>query len=1030
MKKFLTGILALLLFAPFATAQNRQISGKIVSSEDGLPVIGATVQDKATGRYAVSDVDGVFSIEVGPNSKVLSFACISFRDLEMPVAGSTMEVVMQPDVMALDEVMVIAYGQGKKTSFTGSASVVKKEDLERIPTSNITKALQGLSTGVQVINNSGQPGESASIMIRGIGSMNASSSPLYVVDGVPYGGYINAIAPSDIESMTVLKDASATALYGSRAANGVIVITTRRGQREQGQISFRSSIGFSTLAVDMPRQLTPQEFTELSWRGIYYEAMDNGYAAADAAQLATNNLLNEIKINPWNTSKPVGTDGKLAADADLLFEGDWRNALLQSRPRQEYTLDFSGKTDKTSYFFSGGYVNDKGIFTTQQFNRITGRANVTTKVKSWLEVGTNTSFAHSLTDAPASSDYIWFLRTIPSIYPVYEWDYSANAYKTDSDGNKIYDYGNDRKSWIGWNALADAAYNKYITKVDNIATRNFAEITFIPELKLRTTLSLDYYLSSYSGYTSATYGYMAGRGAASKSTTRSVTTTWTNLLTYDKTFGKHGVSVLLGQESYQRVVNGLSGSKEGFPFGGLYELGSAATMTDLTSYEDNYRLMSWFSRAEYDFDNKYYISGSIRADGSSRFHPNSRWGSFWSLGASWRMSNENFLKEISWIDNLKLKASYGAVGNDGLSSWYSYQGLYATGYDDFGKAGVMIERLPNETLKWETNLQFNAGVDFALFNKLTGSFEFFNRKSKDLLFTLPMAPSTGFSGIDRNIGDVQNRGVELQLSWRVMDRENFKWSMDFNATHYKNTITKLPQDEMNSGVFKWREGQSRYNFWGAEWAGVNPQNGNDQWWKNVYKTNEQGERVVSERVLTENFNEVSGDEQKTYLGDAIPKVFGGYTNTFNFYGIDFSFMIYFSIGGKLYDSDYSQMIAYREGFSYHPDILNSWTESNTGSNIARFSKAYSNSMGSYSSKYIYDNTFVRLRNVSIGYTLPSSILKKMKFSSFRVYVQGDNLLTFGSAARRGTDPEQSISGTTSNRFPTTKSVTFGLQFSL
>lgn len=263
-----------------------------------------------------------------------------------------------------------------------------------------------------------------------------------------------------------------------------------------------------------------------------------------------------------------------------------------------------------------------------------------------------------------------------------------------------------------------------------------------------------------------------------------------------------------------------------------------------------------------------------------------------------------------------------------------------------------------------------------------------------------------------------------------MDRENFKWSMDFNATHYKNTITKLPQDEMNSGVFKWREGQSRYNFWGAEWAGVNPQNGNDQWWKNVYKTNEQGERVVSERVLTENFNEVSGDEQKTYLGDAIPKVFGGYTNTFNFYGIDFSFMIYYSIGGKLYDSDYSQMIAYREGFSYHPDILNSWTESNTGSNIARFSKAYSNSMGSYSSKYIYDNTFVRLRNVSIGYTLPSSILKKMKFSSFRVYVQGDNLLTFGSAARRGTDPEQSISGTTSNRFPTTKSVTFGLQFSL
>lgn len=1029
MKRILLGILAFVFFVPGVLAQKRQITGTIVSSEDGQPVIGVTVQDKTTGTYAVSDQNGIFSIEVGSTSETLVFMCISFRNLETTITGNVMNVTMQPDVMALDEIMVIAYGQGKKTSFTGSASVVKKEDLERVKTSNITQALQGLSTGVQVINSSGQPGASASILIRGIGSMNASSSPMYVVDGAPYNGYINAIAPSDIESLTVLKDASATALYGSRAANGVIMITTRKGQREKGQISFRSSLSFSSLAVDMPHQLTPVEYTELSWRGLYYEALDNGYTAENAALLATNNLANELKLNPWNTSKPVGTDGKLVSGTDLLFEGDWREALLQSRPRQEYSLDFSGRTEKTNYFFSLGYLDDKGIFTTQQFNRITGRSNVTTKVKNWLEVGTNTSFAHSLTDAPATKNTIWFLRTVPSIYPIYEWDYATNTYKTDADGNKIYDYGNDRKSWIGWNPLADAAYNQHITKVDNISSRNFAEVTFLPQLKFRTSISLDYYMSSYSGYTNPTYGYMAGRGAATKSATRNITTVWTNLLTYDKTFGKHGVGVLLGQESYQRKVNGLSGSKEGFPFGGLYELTSAATMTDLTSYEDNYRLMSWFSRAEYDFDNKYYISGSLRTDGSSRFHKNSRWGTFWSVGASWRLSNENFLKGNDWIDNLKLKASYGAVGNDDIS-WYAYQGLYGTGYDDFGKAGVMIQRLPNETLKWETNLQFNTGLDFALFNRITGSFEYFMRKSKDLLFTMPMASSTGFSGVDRNIGDVQNAGIELQLNLRVLDGENFKWNMDFNASHYKNTITKLPQKEMNSGVFKWREGQSRYNFWGAEWAGVNPENGNDQWWKNVYETNADGEKVVKERVLTENYNDVSGDDQKKYLGDAIPKLFGGWSNTFSFYGIDFSFMLYYSIGGKLYDSDYAQMIAYREGFSYHPDNLDSWTENNKASAFTRFSKAYSNSMGAYSSKFIFDNTFVRLRNVSLGYTLPSTLLRKMKFSSFRVYVQGDNLITLGSAVRRGTDPEQSISGTTVNRFPTTKSVTVGLQFSL
>ena len=1029
MKRILLGIFVLLFFVPAVLAQKRQITGTVVSSEDGQPVIGVTVQDKATGSYAVSDLNGHYSIEVGVNSETLVFMCISFRNLEAAITGNVLHVEMQPDVMALDEIMVIAYGQGKKTSFTGSAAVVKKEDLERIQTSNITQALQGLSTGVQVINSSGQPGASASILIRGIGSMNASSTPLYVVDGAPYSGYINAIAPSDIESITVLKDASATALYGSRAANGVIMITTRQGQREQGQISFRSNVSFSSLAVDMPHQLTPQEFTELSWRGLYYEAIDNGYTPENAALLATGNIVNELKINPWNTGTPVGTDGKLISGAQLLFEGDWRNQLLQSRPRQEYSIDFSGRTEKTNYFFSAGYLDDKGIFTTQQFNRITGRANVTTKVKKWFELGTNTSFSHSLTEAPAGESTIWFLRTVPSIYPIYEWDYNNNSYKTDANGKKLYDYGENRKGWMSWNPLADAEYNKYITKVDNISTRNYAEITFLPQLKFRTNINLDYYLSTYSGYTNPTYGFMAGRGAASRTYTRNVSSVWTNLLTYDKTFNKHTVGVLLGHEAYQRKVNGFSGAKEGFPFGGLYELTSAATMTDLTSYEDNYHLLSWFSRAEYDYDNKYYISGSLRADGSSRFHKNSRWGTFWSVGASWRMSNESFLKDVSWIDNLKLKASYGALGNDDIS-WYAYQGLYGSGYDDFGKAGVMISRLPNETLKWETNLQFNTGVDFALFNKLTGSVEYFIRKSKDLLFTMPMAPSTGFSGIDRNIGDVENRGVELQLNWRVIDAEKFKWSMDFNATHYKNTITKLPQEEMNAGVFKWREGQSRYNFWGAEWAGINPENGNDQWWRNVYETNADGEKVVVERVLTENYNDVSGDEQKQYLGDAIPKVFGGWSNTFSFYGVDLSFMIYYSLGGKLYDSDYSQMIAYREGFSFHPDNLNSWTENNKSSPFTRFSKAYSNSMGAYSSKFVFDNTFVRLRNISLGYTLPSSVLKKMRFSSFRVYVQGNNLITLGSAVRRGTDPEQSVSGTTVNRFPTTKSVTVGLQFSL
>jgi TonB-linked SusC/RagA family outer membrane protein len=1025
MKKLLVLFLALALAVPFANAQERNVSGKITSSEDGLPVVGATVQDKTAGTYAVSDAAGAYSIRVSSNSKSLTVICLGFKDMVVPITGTKVNVTMEPDVLSIDETMVVAYGQGKKSTFTGSATKVKREDIERIPTSNVASALQGLSTGVQVLNNSGQPGDGASIIIRGIGSMNASSSPLWVVDGVPYAGYINAIATSDIESMTVLKDATATALYGSRAANGVIVVTTKQGRSEEGKITFRSNLGFSHLAVDLPRQITPQEYTEMTWNALYYEAREAGSTAEAAAQQAMNNTATELKINPWSTALPVGADGKLLSDTKLLFSGDWRNETMKSRPRQEYSVDLSGKSGNTDYYFSGAYVDDKGIFTTQQFNRVTGRANVNTQIKKWLTIGTNTSFSHSMTDAPASENVVWFLRTMPSIYPIYEWDYSTNSYKTDAAGNKIYDYGDSRIGWSGWNVLADAKYNKSVTDVDNISTRDYAEITFIPELKFKSTVSIDYYLNHYSGYTTPDYGFMIGRGSITKQYDRSVAVTSTNLLTFNKSIGSGNLGVMLGEESYQRNVHGMWATREGLPFGGLYELSSAATMTGSSSYTDNYRLLSFFSRAEYDFMNKYYVSASLRTDGSSRFAKSSRWGTFWSVGASWRMSNEEFLKGVSWIDNLKLKASYGAVGNDGLSSWYCYQGLYATGYNDYSNPGIMISRLPNENLKWETNLQMNVGVEFSLFRRLSGSFEYFDRRSKDLLFTMPMAPSTGFGGIDRNIGDVMNNGVEMQLDFIAFNTPDFKWSIDLNATHYENKITKLPQKEMNAGYFKWREGRSRYDFWGAEYAGVNPKTGNDQYWKNVYETKEDGTKVVTDRVLTESTSDVTGDDQKAYLGVSTPDLFGAVTNTFNFFGVDFSFMVYYSLGGKLYDSDYSQMMTYRQGFSFHPDVLNSWTEGNTASTISKF---YKGKVDIFSSKYLYDNTFVRLRNVTLGYTLPSALLKKMHFDNLRIYVQGDNLMTWGTAAKRGTDPEQDVSGTTYNRFPTTKSVSFGVQF--
>jgi len=1024
---FMMSLLGQLLFA-----QGKSVSGIVVSTDDGQPMIGVAVMDKQSMHGVITNEKGEFTLSVSPKAKVLQVSYLGYKAKEVGITGRDLKVELEPDVVSIDEVMVVAYGTGKKSTFTGSATVVKKESLEKIKASNVTQALQGQSSGVQVLNNSGEPGADATVMIRGIGSMNASSSPLYVVDGTAYDGYLNSINPNDIETMTILKDASATALYGSRAANGVVMITTRKGASEKGQINFRSTWGFSSLAVDLPRQLTPDEFSMLTWRSIYNGYKDWGYPEASSAEWASYYLTGEFGTNPYNVSQPVGTDGKMNPDAKLLYSEDWRKALFASRLRQEYTMDFSGKSKKADYYISGGYLNDKGVFSIQKFERFSTRVNLNYEVNKWLKVGTNVSLSHSTREGSAGSSTVWFLRTMPTIYSIYKRDASTGAYTLDKDGNRIFDYGDYRTAWSGWNPLADDAYNKYPWMHDDVSSRTYAEITFLPGLKWRTNLSVDYYQYTYDGYSSSEYGYSAGyKGEASKESDRNFSYTINNLLTYEKSFGDHSFSFLVGQEGYALKYKYLYASKQGLPFPGVTEIGSAAVMTSMNSYEDNYRLLSWLSRMEYNYKDRYYLSGSFRTDGSSRFHPDNRWGKFWSFGGSWRMSNESFMKPYSsWLDNLKLKASYGAVGNDNLGTYYAYQGLYVTGMNNYKDPGVLASRLANKNLKWETNLQFNLGLEFAVFNKVNASFEWFNRKSKDLLFTLPMAPSTGFSGIDRNIGDVKNQGIEFSVNYTPIAHKNFKWSIDLNGTSYKNRITKLPQKEINSGVFKWREGESRYNFWGVEYAGVNPETGNDQYWKNVYETNDKGEKVLVDRVKTENYNEVTSDSQKKYLGDAIPKLFGGFTNNFSYKGLDLSVMIYYSLGGKLYDSDYSQMMSYRTGYSMHPDMLKSWTPENTSAKFPRISNAYANYLNTYTSKFIFNNSFARLRNVTLGYTLPKELTSRFQVNSLRIFVQGDNILTVGGAASRGTDPEQSISGTTDNRFPVTKSYSFGLQLSL
>lgn len=1033
MKKTFLLFLLMAGLAFYAPAQTMDLSGMVSCDRDGATLPGVTILVKGTNVATITDTEGRFQLSLPETARVLVVSYVGYktREVEVPEDVAFLRIRLEPDLLLLDEVMVVAYGTTLRSTYTGSATVVRGEQIDRIQTSNVSRALQGVSSGMQVLNTTGRPGAGAQIRIRGFGSLYADSGPLFVVDGVPFSGNLSSLNAADIESVTVLKDATAAALYGSRAAGGVIVITTKQGKTDQPRINFSSSWGTVSMAVPYPRRVNAVEYFELTWASLYNGRLDMGATPENAARFATDNVISNLHINPFNMENPFTPEGTIHPDAQLLFEADWDGALIQPQLIQEYNLNVSGMAHegRTSYYVSGSYMNDKGVFTVQEFERFSGRINVNSRVTDWLEVGSNTAISHAV--EPYASGSVRFMRSLPSIYPIWQFDFDAGDYRRDDQGNKIYDFGEYRPEWVMWNPLATAEYDRTLYWYDNVTTRNFAEATFLPGLKLRSSLSADYRINWNHTYQNPTYGFRAGRGRATKANTRILALTHNHLLTYEQSIAdKHNFNLLGGVEAHRWLRNYVFAGAEGFPFSGLYELASAATITDANSFEDNYRLMSYLSRLEYNYDNRYYFSGSIRADGSSRFHPDNRWGTFWSVGGSWRISQEAFFSGVTWVDNLQLRASYGAVGNDNISL-YAYQGLFVTGMNDLSYPGILVSRLPTPDLKWETNLQFNVGMNFRLFDRVDGSLEYYVRDSQDLLFARPLPRSTGFTSIDANIADVRNRGVELEVNVLVMNLGDFLWTSDLNLSHYKNEITSLPQERVGN----WIVGVSRYEFFMPEWAGVNPDNGNSQWWMNVFQTDEDGRLVLDEdgdkiiigREKTENYAEVSAQDQQAFVGSSIPDLFGGFTNNFQFRNFDLSVFVYFSIGGKMYDSDYAQMMNNRSGFAMHEDMLESWTPFNPLSEVPRISSAQSSNLGARSTRFLYDNSFVRLRNVSFGYTLPDHLLSRLGMNNARIYVTGDNLITLGSAVGRGTDPEQGFAGSSSHRLPPLKSWSVGLQ---
>lgn len=1024
-----------LLLGGAAYAQNMTVKGKVTAN--GLEMPGVTVSVKGTAGGTITSLDGDFTIKADAGS-VLVFSFIGYETVEVPVKGNgPINVELREKTTDLDEVVIaVPYGTAKKSTFTGSAGVVDKKIIANSQVASVSQALQGSVAGLQSFSASGQPGEDATILIRGVGSVNASTTPLYVVDGVPYDGALSSISNQDIASITVLKDAAAASLYGSRAANGVVMITTKQGSKKSApSIEISAKYGFSDRAVKDYEQVSTEQYFMLEWEAIRNMRMNlkkNPDTAEAAAAYATQNLiLNYIGINPYGTAypQPIGTDGKLVEGARLLWNDSWEDALSQDAHYTDLSARVSGGSENSQYYFSLGYMDNQGAYIGSGFKRYTLRANITSDLTKWLQVGVNVGLTHSIQDFPKSDDsslgnVVLAARSIPSFYPVYERDPETGAYVLDENGQRVYDYGKYRHgSYAGYNQAQSMLYDKNEIKRDAASVRGYLQVTPIEGLTYKMSLNIDYNSRFTHDYANPTYGKEPVTGSVSKSNTRTTGMTFNNVVNWEHTFGKvHNVRLMAGQEYYEFNTSNFGGSRSNVITDGYFEPDVASTLTGFSGNSDQYKLLSYFGQAEYNYAQKYFASVSMRADGSSRFHPDNRWGAFWSFGGSWKIGREAFVEEAagSWLSDLTLRASYGAQGNDNVG-YYAYQALYSIG-SFLGETTLTTSRLDTPELSWETNLNANIGLDFSLWsNRLFGTVEWFQRTSKDLLFSRDLVPSSGFSSIDDNIGKVRNYGWEFTLGGTPILTRDWTWRLSVNATTYKNEIVSIPTDVMWSGTKKWVKGGSIYDFWMYEWAGVDPETGDAQWYMTDTET--------GERMKTTNYGSLTSQD-KVKVGNALPKVSGGFQSDLTWRDLSLSMAFAYSIGNKIYNRDKASLmgVSGANGSTMSKDLLNRWTPENTQTDVPRLEYDQTSYFTSASTRWLVDGSYLRLKTVTLNYNLPKKWIQPAMLKDVSIYVQGENLLTFSK--QQGLDPEQALGGVTYWRYPAMKTLSFGINVKL
>jgi len=1035
------------------SAQTKTASGTVISTEDGLPVVGASVMVKGTSHGTITNVDGRYSMQVPSSSNTLVVSLVGMKTVEVS-ATSNVTVNMDPDIAILDEVMVVAFGTAKKSAFTGSAKVVDAELLSKSQVSSVTNALAGAVPGLQLTSANGSPSSTASIKIRGFSSLNAGNDPLIIIDGAPYSGDMTNLNPNDVETMTVLKDAASNALYGARGANGVILITTKKAEKKgDAIITLDAKFGSNSRALQHYNVITnPAQYYEMHYGALSRYYMGQGQSANESWLKANTNLFGDqgnggLGYNVYSYPEGemlIGKNGKLNPEATLgrivnykgkdylLTPDNWEDAGTRTGMRQEYNLSISGGNEKATFYASLGYLNNQGITMASDMNRLTTRLRADYQAKKWLKLGGNMSYAkfnhNSLSNngSSTSSGNIWaFTSQMAPIYPAYIRN-ADGSLMVDENDLEMMDYGNGtnagraRPFISDANPIMDSKLNTVNSEGNATSSTGFANFTFIPGLTLTIngTYNLDetrttYVYNPYYGQFDTT------GGTVEKSHTRMYDYNLQQLLNYTTTIaGFNNIDVLVGHEYYNHAYFSLGASKSKMFSQSNKEL-SGAVIDGQGAYSSISRNNNegYFTRVQYNYDNRIFGSASFRRDASSRFHPDYRWGNFWSLGSAWLINKESWFN-ASWVDELKLKASYGVQGNDAIGL-YRYTDVFNI-VNSAGNIGTAFESKGTKDITWETNSNFNIGTEFSLFNRISGSLEYFHRKTSDMLFSFSVAPSLGYSSYFDNIGNMYNTGIELELAASIIKQKNFSWDVNFNFSTLKNQITMLHEDKKTastydaagneykgytSGNFFIAENVPMYTWRLKEFAGVDV-DGQSMWYKNV----KDADGKITGRETTAKYADA---DYYVTNETSIPKAFGGFGTTLQAYGVDFGINFTYQLGGKQYDGTYAQFMASptgsNTGYNFHADLLNSWTPENLSKEIPRFMFGDTYSAGT-STRFLTDASYLNIQNMNLGYTIPTKWTRQAQISSIRIYASAENV--FYWSKRKGFDPRQSYSETT------------------